>query len=353
MSRDAAQIVLAANAAGRERAGGHLWALAQWALGLRAAGARVSVAPETTAAALAPIEAFASRSGTDASDAAVLNVMGFGSRAELAAAGPWTFLDIDPGYPQMWRELGLADLLAGHDRFVTLGANVGRPGCAIPDCGVEWIATPPPVDVERWTPARAGGPERAFTTVATWRNPYGTVSFDGVTYGSRVHEFRRFVELPRLVDADFELALDVDAAETRDLAALERNGWRIVDPRRVAGTPAAYRDYIRGSRAELCVAQEMYVATRSGWLSDRSVCYLASGRPVLAQDTGLKDHYPVGEGLLTFSTLEEAAAGVEAIERDYERHSAAARALAEEHFDARTVLGRLLDRLALPVGATA
>ncbi len=103
MSRDAAQIVLAANAAGRERAGGHLWALAQWALGLRAAGARVSVAPETTAAALAPIEAFASRSGTDASDAAVLNVMGFGSRAELAAAGPWTFLDIDPGYPQMWR----------------------------------------------------------------------------------------------------------------------------------------------------------------------------------------------------------------------------------------------------------
>ncbi len=168
-----------------------------------------------------------------------------------------------------------------------------------------------------------------------------------------MHEFRRFVELPRLVDADFELALDVDAAETRDLAALERNGWRIVDPRRVAGTPAAYRDYIRGSRAELCVAQEMYVATRSGWLSDRSVCYLASGRPVLAQDTGLKDHYPVGEGLLTFSTLEEAAAGVEAIERDYERHSAAARALAEEHFDARTVLGRLLDRLALPVGATA
>jgi len=345
-------IVVAGNAAGRERAGGHLWALAQWALGLRAAGARVSLAPGPTAAALASIEALAA-ADPDAADAGVLNAMGFCSRAELAVEGPWTFLDLDPGYPQMWRELGLADLLAGHDRFVTLGANVGRPECAIPDCGVEWIATPPPVDLARWTPTWVDEPGRAFTTVATWRNPYGTVAFDGVTYGSRVHEFRRFVELPRLVGAEFELALDIDAAETRDLRALEANGWRLVDPRRVAGTPAAYRDYIRGSRAELCVAQQMYVATRSGWLSDRSVCYLASGKPVLAQDTGLRDRYPVGEGLLVFSTVEEAAAGVEEIERDYERHSAAARALAEQHFDARKVLGRLLERLAGPVGAPA
>jgi hypothetical protein len=281
----------------------------------------------------------------------VLNVMGFLAPGALETEGPWVFIDIDPGYPQMWRELGLADVLAGHDRFVTLGANVGRPQCAIPDCGVEWIATPPPVALDAWTPAWAGGPGRAYTTVATWRNAYGTVSFGGETYGSRVHEFRRFVELPRLVDADFELALDIDAAETRDLAALEANGWRLVDPRRVAGTPRAYRDYIRGSRAEICVAQQMYVATRSGWLSDRSVCYLASGKPVLAQDTGLRDRYPVGEGLLAFSTLDELAAGVEEIERDYERHSRAARALAEDCFDARKVLARLLERLGLPLEA--
>lgn len=344
-------MVLAGNAAGRERAGGHLWALAQWALGLEAAGVRTTVAPARTADALRPIAPFGA-ADADAAPAGVLNVMGFLERDALAAEGPRVFLDIDPGYPQMWHELGLADLLAGHDRYVTVGANVGRAGCAIPDCGLEWIHTPPPVALGAWTPAPAGGPEaRAFTSVATWRNPYGTVSFGGTTYGSRVHELRRFLELPRLVEAEFELALDIDAAETRDLAALERNGWRLVDPRRVAGTPQAYRDYIRGSRAELCVAQQMYVATRSGWLSDRSVCYLASGKPVLAQDTGLGDHYPVGEGLLTFSTLEEAAAGVEEIERDYARHSAAARALAEDCFDARIVLGRLLDRLALPVGA--
>ena len=345
-------MVLAGNTAGREQAGGHLWALAQWALGLQAAGVRTTIAPGPTAEALRQIAPFGAP-GADGAPGGVLNVMGFLERDALDAEGPWVFLDIDPGYPQMWRELGLADLLAGHDRYVTVGANVGREDCAIPDCGVAWIHTPPPVDLDAWTPAPgAGGPDsRAFTSVATWRNPYGTVAFDGATDGSRVHEFRSFMELPRLVGAEFELALDIDAAETRDIALLEANGWRLVDPRAVAGTPRAYRDYVRNSRAELCVAQEMYVATRSGWLSDRSVCYLASGKPVLAQDTGLADHYPVGEGLLTFSTLEEAAAGVEQIERDYERHSAAARALAEEHFDARIVLGRLLERLALPLEA--
>lgn len=349
-------VVLAGNVAGRERAGGHLWALAQWALGLRAAGAATTVAPAATAEALRPIAAF-DAAGDDHAPTGILNAMGFLERERLATDGPRVFLDLDPGYPQMWRELGLADLLAGHDRFVTLGANVGRADCAIPDCGVDWIHTPPPVDCDAWTPppadARAGGTGRAFTTVATWRNPYGTVSYGGATYGSRVHEFRRFLALPRMVDAQFELALDVDAAETRDLHALEANGWRLVDPRTVAGTPRAYRDYVRGSRAELCVAQQMYVATRSGWLSDRSVCYLAAGKPVLAQDTGLADRYPVGEGLLTFSTLEEAAAGVEAIERDYARHSAAARALAEECFDAAKVLGRLLERIGLATRAVA
>lgn len=347
---EVAHLVLAGNVSERERAGGHLWALAQWALGLRAAGARTTVAPPATAAALGRIEAFA-EPAQDASDAAVLNVMGFLERDALAARGPWTFLDIDPGYAQMWHALGLTDMLAGHDRYVTLGANVGQPGCTIPDCGLEWIGTPPPVDLDAWTPAPGG--RDAFTTVATWRNPYGTVELGGRSYGSRVHEFRAFMELPRLVDAEFELALDIDAGESRDLRALEENGWRLVDPRRLAGTPRAYREYIRGSRAELCVAQEMYVATRSGWLSDRSVCYLASGKPVLAQDTGFSDCYPVGEGLLAFSTLEEAAAGVEAIERDYERHSRAARALAEEHFDARKVLARLLERLELPLEVAA
>ena len=318
-------IVVGANGRDRAHAGGHAWALGQWAMAVPgAAFLDGSVCARGVGAEL------------------VLNLMGFLSADEHDAGACRVFVDIDPGYPQMWHELGLADMFSGHDRFVTIGENIGRPGCAIPDCGLDWVTTPPPVVLEEWPSTPPG---EAFTTVATWRNPYGTVTYRGVTYGSRAHEFRRFIELPRLVDARFELALDIDAAEARDLRELERNGWRLVDPRVSAGTPAAYRRYIQGSRAEFCVAQHMYVATRSGWLSDRSLCYLASGRPVLAQDTGFSDNYPVGEGLIAFSTLEEAAAGVEEILRNYDRHSAAARALAEEYFDARRVLGRLLSTL--------
>ena len=351
---------VAGNLSGRAAAGGHWWALGQWALGLRDLGVRTTLTdngPEATAAPTAaedlglagalhhvshtpkyspPIGP--ARLETDLA----LRVMGDLGDAAPTSPGRSIFLDIDPGYPQMWRELGLADMFEGHDRFVTIGENIGRPDCAIPDCGLEWVTTPPPVVLDAWPPTPGG---ESFTTVATWRNPYGTVDWNGITYGSRVHEFRKFLELPRLVDADFELALDIDAAEVDDLALLDRNGWRLVDPRLVAGTPDSYRSYIQASKAEICIAQNMYVATRSGWISDRSLCYLASGKPVLAQDTGFSDNYPVGEGLIAFSTLDEAASGVEEIERNYERHSRAAREFADEFFDSRKVLTRLLDRL--------
>lgn len=352
---DAPSIFVAGNTRQRQRAGGHVWALRQWALGLRQVGIRpIVVDPaeniwqQGDATRSRPPVAQHSRGR---SAAGALNIMGALPRDALDAAGPWVFLDIDPGYPQMWHELGLADMLAGHDRFVTIGQNIGQDDCSIPECEIDWITTPPPVALDAWSPEQHGGP--AFTTVATWRNPYGTVTFDGVSYGSRVHEFRKFMELPRLVDSEFELALDIDAAEVDDLKALEAGGWRLVDPKLVAGSPQSYRTYIQRSRAEFCVAQNMYVATHSGWLSDRSLCYLAAGKPVLAQDTGFSARYPVGEGLIAFSTLEEAAEGVEEIERNYERHSRAARMLAEEYFDARKVISNLLERLEIGVGVPA
>jgi hypothetical protein len=276
-----------------------------------------------------------------------LNVNGFVTDEQVLERAPLrVFLDIDPGFGQMWRELGLHDLFAGHDRFVTVGESIGKPDCAIPTCGLEWITTPQPIVLDHW-PREAGGGE-GFTSVGSWRGPFAPVEYEGVTYGLRVHECRRFAELPRLVeDERFELALDIDEADARDVELLRSNEWTLVDPRSAAGDPWTYRNYVQSSKAELMIAKNMYVRSRSGWFSDRSICYLASGRPVLAQETGFSDHHPVGEGLLAFSTPEEAAAGAVEITRDYDRHARAARALAEERFDSDVVLGRLLERLGI------
>ena len=277
--------------------------------------------------------------------ALVLNVMGFFNDADvLAAARRRVFLDIDPGLPQMWREGGMADLMGGHDGFVTIGLNVGRPACDVPTCGLKWVTTPQPVVLEHW-PVRGPNPEGPVTSVCTWRGDWGGVEFRGKQYGLRVHEFRKFVALPTMVDRPFELAVDIHPAEVKDVALLDANRWKRVDPDRAAARPGEYQDYIARSSAEFMVAKNLYVQTRGGWFSDRSACYLASGRPVVAQDTGIAGHFPTGEGLLAFSTLDEATAGVREVFGDYARHARAARAVAEECFDSDKVLRRLLAQL--------
>ncbi len=276
--------------------------------------------------------------------ALLLNVMGFLDDEEILAAAPLrAFLDIDPGFGQIWHELGLHRLFRGHDRYVTIGERIGAPDCAVPTCGIEWVTTKQPVELGEWPFMVGNG--KGFTTVASWRGAFGPLEYGGRTYGLRVHEFRRFFELPALTSAAFEVALDIDEAEVEDLRRLKKHGWVLADPRVVAADPWRYRDYVQGSSAELMIAKNMYVDTRSGWFSDRSACYLASGRPVLAQDTGLEGLLPCGEGLVTFSSLEEAVAGVGEITGDYERHSRAAREIAAEHFAAERVLQRLLDKL--------
>lgn len=272
-----------------------------------------------------------------------LNVMGYVADEEILGAAPLrVYLDIDPGFPQMWRELGLHDAFAGYDRLVTIGENIGRDGCGIPDCGLEWVTTPQPVVLERW-PVQQGGDR--FTSIGTWRGAYAPVELGGKTYGLRVHEFRKFASVPLESGEAFELALRIDEAETSDLQLLADGGWTLVDPRVAAADPDAYRRYIGGSKAEFLVAKSIYVETRSGWFSDRSACYLASGRPVVAQDTDFPRHLPTGEGLLAFSTVDEAAAALDEVGAGYERHRRAARALAEEHFDSDRVLTSLLERL--------
>jgi len=213
----------------------------------------------------------------------------------------------------------------------------------MPTGGYNWSTTWPPVVLE-WWPASARVWQDAFTTVANWR-AYGSIDHGGVHYGQKVHSLRRFMTLPTQTRERFLLALAIDQAETADLAALQANGWQLTDPAQVAGSPSAYRRFIQGSKAELGIAKDGYIKSRSGWFSDRSVCYLAAGRPVLAQDTGFSQHLPTGSGLLAFETEEEVLDGVHSISADYVRHAAAARDLAEAHFDSDKVLRRLLDKV--------
>jgi hypothetical protein len=270
-----------------------------------------------------------------------------GGRANAARARRRVYVDLDPGFTQVWHsDPALVFSVSGYDRHVTVGLNVGAGGCSVPAAGVEWIPTLPPVLLEEWSPAAARGDAFRFTSVATWRTPFGAIEIGGRVLGLKHHEFRRMLDLPERVEgAEFELALDIHSADAADRQALEGHGWSIVSPRDVAASPGAFRDYVRASGAELSVAQPAYVETRSGWFSDRSAAYLAAGRPALVQDTGLGAHLTPGEGLLTFSSPSQAAERARRIVADPARHARAARALAETHLDSDLVLGRLLGML--------
>jgi len=277
----------------------------------------------------------------------LLNVMGFLRDEEfLGKARNRAFLDIDPGFGQMWQELGLHASLTGHDKYVTIGENIGRSDCEIPTCGLDWITTPQPVITDYWPQSRESGVD-GFTTVASWRGSYGPIPFRGKTYGLRVHEFRKYIALPKLTGMPFEAALDIAPSDAEDRESLEKNGWRLVNPRIASSDPWMYQAYIAGSNAEFMVAKNMYVETRGGWFSDRSICYLASGKPVVVQDTGFNCRYPTGKGLLTFGSLEEAISCVHEVSGNYRSHANAAREIAMEYFDSSKVLTSLVNKLCL------
>ena len=353
--------VLIAGALAQNTYGGHTWMFLQYMLGFRRLGFDVLFVDRGEQAAHARLRAVLEPFGlygrfavlnagtrpslieAARSSLVFINVMGYVNDEEvLAAAHKRVFLDIDPGFGQMWHQLGQADILSGHDAYFTFGANIGQPDCAVPCCGHDWIATRPPVVLEHWPVARG---DAGFTTVGAWRGPFDPIEYKGTKYGLRVHEFRKFATLPNLTSRRFEMALDIHPADDADRKLLEEGGWSLVEPRKVTGNAFKYRRYIQRSSAEFGVAKNMYVQARTGWFSDRSACYLASGKPVLFEDTGIRSLYPTGEGLLTYSTLEDAAEKVEEICRDYPRHSGAARVIAEEYFDSDKVLSALLDRV--------
>lgn len=253
------------------------------------------------------------------------------------------YIDIDPGFTQFWHADGTAPL-PRHDFYFTIGENIGSAECAIPAGGLGWRPVRQPVVLEDW-PVPPAPPTMRFTTVASWRGPFGRVTFGGRTYGLKLHEFRKVIDLPRRVPHTFELALDIHPAEVNDLALLRDNGWRLTDPMVAAATPESFRQYVQNSSAEFSPAQGVYVETNSGWFSDRTVRYLASGRPALVQETGFSRNIETGVGLVPFLTPDEAAEGAERIVKDYAAHCRAARAVAERYFGSDRVLSEMLRQI--------
>jgi hypothetical protein len=276
----------------------------------------------------------------------LINISGMLTDEELTRDIPCrVYLDLDPTFNQLWHALHFCDMrFRGHTHFVTIGLGIGRSDCTVPTCGLHWITTPQPVVLSDWPVARRITHD-ALTTVGHWRS-YGSIEHEGTLYGQKAHSIRRLITLPTLTDEKFLLALAIHPDERKDLAALAANGWHLLDPAQVARTPADYRRFIRGSKAEFGIAKSGYVDSRCGWISDRSLCYLASGRPVLAQQTGFGHFIPAGEGLFAFESIEDILAAIEEVRSNYARHARAARAIAEEVFDSDKVLSRLLDRLA-------
>jgi hypothetical protein len=254
------------------------------------------------------------------------------------------YLDQDPVYTQLWHsEYGIDIGLRAHDVFVTVGLNIGTRYSPIPDCGVKWRYTLPPL-ILTTRPAPSRSTTARFTTVASW-NAYGDLRFRGKWYRSKYREFERLRDLPKLVDQELELAFTCVGDVEDDVRELAKHGWHLSDARTI-GSLSAYRRYIAASRAEIGIAKHAYVKGRSGWFSDRAAHYLAAGRPVLAQSTGFERHLPTGSGILTFKTLAGAAAGIEEIATNYAAHSRAAREFAAEHLDYRKVLPALLEACA-------
>jgi hypothetical protein len=361
------------------KGGGHTWVYLNWALGLRSVGCRViwlESAPrrksvDVARKRLAILRRFLGSYGFDevaiassngelpareltdqalrcadvAAEADLLLDLGHNrSPTDVDGFSRTALVDIDPGQLQLWMEAGETSG-AEYDRYFTIGETVGTADASFPDCGLDWIYTPPPVFLEEWTVAPSE-PGAAYSTVTHLYA--GTVQIDGKEFiNDKRTAFLGYLDLPSRTAQQLELALCLGTDDSKDRPVFERAGWRVRDAWDVTATPQDYAAYIRSSRGEFSCAKPSCLLLQNAWISDRTICYLASGKPAVVEYTGPSRYLPDAEGLFRFRNVEQAAAMLEAAESDYERHSRAARALAEEYFDARKVMARVLEQ-ALP-----
>lgn len=359
--------------------GGHLWQYLNWALGFRALGCELiwlespspSDPPQEVQEAVAILKGRLQRYGLSPGGLALCSSdttpllkdaqegcldLDAASEANLLVNQMYdlplevvsrfrrsALLDIDPGLTQIWMSTGLMNV-PKHDVYFTTGETVGQPGSPIPDCGLRWHYTPPAVFLPAWPPTIADA-TAPFTTVSHW---YGKewVDHAGQSYHNNKRDgFLPLLGLPRRTAQSLELALCLDPEEEKEeWRMLRARGWRVRDAHKMASTPWDYQRYIQGSRGEFSCCKPVYKRLQTAWIGDRTICYLASGKPAVVQHTGPSTFLPDCAGLFRFRTMKEAVSFLDRATSDYERQGRHARALAEEYFDAEKLARRVLER---------
>ena len=273
----------------------------------------------------------------------LLNVIGTELREPHMAAPLRVWIQTDPVTDELLRAAGDESRkrhIDAHHAVATYGENYGAPDCLVPLGGVTYIPTRQPVDLEWWP--QVWTPDATdFTTIGNYRQEVKDLEFEGrLIRWSKHHEWAKFMDLPARTDQAFRLCMNTNDADRDELNS---KGWQVEPALTMSlDTFGAYPEFIRTSRAEFTAAKEQNVLLRSGWFSERDACYLASGKPVIAQDTAFGNLLPTGDGLFAVADLDDAVAAVAAINADYRHHCNAARELAHEYFDARTVTRLLL-----------
>lgn len=274
-----------------------------------------------------------------------LNVSGhFKSKALEFTKAKKVYLDLDPAFTQIWSEVYKSDMnFTGHDRFFTYGSLIGKEGCFAPTCGLEWVGIFPPVVLNYWPCQPLQKEFIKFSTLAHWQG-YSWCEWKNKWFTGKSEEFMKLTEMPLRVPVKFEIATELEANQV-ELEVFRSNGWNLVSGSQISNSFESYENYLKNSSSEFSAAKGGYVLSQGGWFSDRSVCYLASGRPVVLQSTGIERLVPKVEGLHVFNTQEEASLVCCNLVENFEQQQRAARALAERYFDSHVVIAHMLNHL--------
>jgi hypothetical protein len=375
----AIKVCVCANTLDYPKSGGNRWVFLNWVLGLRALGCEVmwlegvtpEMAPEKLCECIEALKIHLDRYDLSKAvalystswigeplpqvsipglldlevvlDADLLLNLAYGAPPQLISRFKRSALvDIDPGLTQIWISTGQIKV-APHDIYFTIGETIGRPTTLFPDCGLKWHYTPPALFLDAWPVAKANG-DAPFSTITGWWDD-GWVKFGADSYSNVKRDgFLPFLSLPKYISQSLELSMPEATGVVEEKQTLVNQGWRIKDSFLTSSTPWNYQEYIQESRGEFSCARPSCVRLQSAWISDRTICYLASGKPAIVQHTGTSRFLPDNAGLFRFHDIEEAISCLETAVTDYERHCSLARELAVEYFDAKKVVKRVLER---------